>query len=326
MFAATFLPAMWQTFSRSGSWATFFGLSMILVMAGSGEWIAERAGTINISLEAMILGGHFAAAYVYQNGLRIGFKVLPAHNFPAGIIAAMVAGLAVSWLQANLSHRLTADQFVVGLTLNILVLGLAQFLNSQLKLQSGDLAQAGVWKVPLLFHLPGVGRAMFSQRWPFYLGIPAVATAWWLTLRTRWGLEIRSVGEDPQAADVSGIHVNKRRRQSIYVCGLFGGLAGAYLLFALVFSFEPANVGGRGIIAIAAVIFGGWTLRGMVAGSLLFGITAGFKLVLPSVHYTLNDQLLQALPYLAALGVMAVFAHRTRQPAGLSRPFVRGLK
>jgi simple sugar transport system permease protein len=107
---------------------------------------------------------------------------------------------------------------------------------------------------------------------------------------------------------------------------MFAGLAGGYLLYALVGTFEPGNVGGRGIIAIAAVIFGGWTLRGLLAGSLLFGITAGIKEVLPSVHYSLNDQLLQALPYLAALIVMAAFARRTRQPSSLARPFIRGLK
>ena len=315
MIATSFASAMWQAFTRSNSWATFFSLSMIFVIAGSGEWVAERAGTINISVEGMILGGHFAAAYVFEKW----------HNTVLGLFAAMLIGVLVAWVQANLSHRLTADQFVVGLTLNILVLGLAAFLNSQLKLK-GDLAQAKIWKIPLLSHLPGAGRALFSSHWPFYLGFPAVALAWWLLYRTRWGLEVRAVGEDPQAADVSGIHVNKRRRQSIYVCGIYGGLAGAYLLYALVFSFQPTNVGGRGIIAIAAVIFGGWTLRGMVAGSLLFGITAGLKQVLPSVHYTLNDQLLQSLPYLAALAVMAVFAHRTRQPASLSRPFIRGLK
>ena len=188
------------------------------------------------------------------------------------------------------------------------------------------LSLAKHWKVPLLWRIPGIGRSLFTQAWPFYLVVPAVLVAWWLVFRTRWGLEVRSVGEDPQAADVSGIHVNKRRRESIYVCGAFAGLAGAYLLFGLVGSFQPSNVGGRGIIAIAAVIFGGWTLRGMLAGSLLFGVLAGVKQVLPSVHYTLNDQLLQALPFLAALAVMAVFARHTRQPSSLARPFIRGLK
>ena len=315
MFAVHFFPALWQAFSRTSSWAAFTSLAVIFVLAGTGEWIAERAGTINISLEAMMLGGHFAAAVTFAH----------SHNMILGIVAAMATGLVVSWLQANLSHRLTADQFVVGLTLNILVLGLAQFLNSQLKLKN-DLSLAKHWKVPLLWHIPGIGRSLFTQAWPFYLVVPAVLVGWWVVFRTRWGLEVRSVGEDPQAADVSGIHVNKRRRESIYVCGMFAGLSGAYLLFGLVGSFQPSNVGGRGIIAIAAVIFGGWTLRGMLAGSLLFGLLAGVKQVLPSVHYTLNDQLLQALPFLAALAVMAVFARRTRQPASLARPFVRGLK
>jgi simple sugar transport system permease protein len=315
VLASGFFGSMWDALTRSGSWATFFSLAAIFAFAGCGEWIAERAGTINISLEGMILAGHFAAAIVFDK----------THNMIIGIVVAMLAGLMVAAVQANLSHRLTADQFVVGLTLIILVQGLATFLNSELGL-SGDLAKASTWSIPLLSDIPGIGPALFVQEWPFFLVFPAVGVAWWLVFRTRWGLEDRAVGEDPQAADVSGIHVNRRRRQAIYADGLFGGLCGAYLLYGLVGSFEPTNVGGRGIIAIAAVIFGGWTLRGMLAGSLLFGITSGLKQVLPAVDYKLNDQLLQALPYLAALFVMAFFAHRTKQPGSLARPFVRGLK
>jgi simple sugar transport system permease protein len=154
-----------------------------------------------------------------------------------------------------------------------------------------------------------------------------VPLVWWLVYRTRWGLEVRSVGEDPQAADVSGIKVNTRRRQTIYLTGLTSGLGGAYLVLGVIGRFEDSIVGGRGFIAIVAVIFGGWTLRGTVAGCALFGAVVSFRLSLPLQGFQdVNPELLSALPYIVTILAMAVFATRVRPPAALTRPFVRGLK
>jgi simple sugar transport system permease protein len=146
-------------------------------------------------------------------------------------------------------------------------------------------------------------------------------------MRTTWGLEVRAVGEDPQAADVTGIHVNARRRHAIMYTGLIAGLGGAVYLLGQVGRFESGNIGGKGIIAIAAVIFGGWTLRGAVAGCILFGYVDALRLNLPNiVGHDFNAQLLAALPFLATIVVMLIFAKHTRQPVALARPFIRGLK
>jgi simple sugar transport system permease protein len=145
--------------------------------------------------------------------------------------------------------------------------------------------------------------------------------------RTRWGLEVRASGEDPQAADVSGIHVNRRRRQSILYAGLTSGLGGAFLIFVQIGRFETGIVSGRGFIAIAAVIFGGWTLRGTVGGCVLFAGALSFRLSLQVLGYDqINSEFLQALPFLFTIVAMAVFATRVRPPSALARPFVRGLK
>ena len=197
-----------------------------------------------------------------------------------------------------MSHRLTADQFVVGLTLNILVLGVVGFLHSELKPSTRT---ASVVEIPVLAEIPLIGPALFAQPWPFYLIYLVVPLLGWLLHRTRWGLEVRSVGESPQAADVSGIDVNRRRRQAILVAGL-------------------------GFIALVAVIFGGWTLRGALAGCLLFGSVLSFRLTLPGLGYKLNNEMLSSLPFLVTIIAMALFAHVVRQPAALARPFIRGLK
>ena len=142
--------------------------------------------------------------------------------------------------------------------------------------------------------------------------------------RTRWGLEVRAVGDNPQAADVSGIHVNARRRQAILFAGGCAGLGGGVLVLGQIGinGYQAGHVGLKGIIAIAAVIFGGWTLRGTVLGCVLFAYFFAFQQV---KKVDINPQLNAALPYLVALAVTAVFASRTRQPAALAQPFVRGL-
>lgn len=288
-------------------------LAAVLAFAAVGELVAERSGAIDISVEGMLLGGAFAAA--------VGEDLTGVAA--VGLLFGMLAGAVVAGVQAEMSHRLTADQFVVGLTLNIGVLGLVGFLGSVWQPTS---RLAGVVEVPVLADVPLVGPALFGQPWPLYLVYPLVPLAWWLLYRTRWGLEVRAVGEDPQSADVSGIHVNRRRRQAVYLAGLSAGLGGAYLLLGQVGRFDDGIVAGRGYIAIVAVIFGGWTVRGTLLGCLLFGAVLSFRLSLPGLGYELNNELLSSLPFLVTVAAMTMFARRVRQPAALAQPFVRGLR
>ena len=123
-----------------------------------------------------------------------------------------------------MSHRLPADQFVVGLVLNVLVLGLVGFLDSGMERRHESSAKPT--RVPLLSDIPLVGPTLFGQPWVLYLAFPVVPLTWWLVYHTRWGLEVRAVGEDPNAADVSGINVNRLRRQTINLAGLTAGLGG----------------------------------------------------------------------------------------------------
>lgn len=288
--------------------------AVVLMLAASGELAAEKAGTINISLEGMILGGAFAAA-------------IGQHAFGSvwiGLVFAMLAGMVVAWVQANMSHRLPADQFVVGLVLNVLVLGVVGFLASEIEPQTNVVGRV---RIPLLAEIPLLGPALFDQPWVLYLVYPVVPLVWWLIYRTRWGLEVRAVGEDPNAADVSGLHVNRLRRQTIYLAGLTAGLAGGYFLFARAGQFEDSLVGGRGYIAIAAVIFGGWTMKGTVGGCVLFGLVGSFVLTIPSLGYESVDPAFLAMaPNVVTILAMAFFATRVRQPSALARPFLRGLK
>jgi ABC-type uncharacterized transport system permease subunit len=228
----------------------------------------------------------------------------------------------VALAHANFSHRLNANTFVVGLTLNVLLLGLTSFLSETIDITPH---QAGRVEIPLLKELPVVGDALFVNRWPMYLLVIVIPLAWWLVNRTRWGLEVRACGEDPQAADVTGIDVNKRRRQSLYFCGLMSGLGGAYLAVAEVGAFNQNMTAGRGFLVNAAVIFGGWTLKGTIAGCFLFGAADAMRLALPALGYTITPQLLIVAPYLLAILAMLFFASHNRKPAALAMAFERGI-
>ena len=311
---ASALDAVGDVLSSSTMYESMMRFAIVLAFAAVGEWVAERAGTLNISLEAMLIAGAFTGAVIYDS----------TGSTAAGLAAGAVAGGLVAIAQGNLSHRLTTDQFVVGLTLNLLVLGLALFLDGEFEPVT---RVARVVEVPVLSDLPLVGEALFGQPWPMYLIVPVVPLAWWLVFRTRWGLEARAAGENPQSADVSGIDVNARRRQAIGVAGLCAGLGGAVLVLGqiAISGYEAGHVGLKGIVAIAAVIFGGWTLRGTIAGCLLFGYFFALQQALPVIGHRINAQLAAALPYIVALAVTAAFARHTRQPRALAQPFVRGL-
>lgn len=307
-----FLSAMSDVLTSEVTYSGAVRFAALLAFAAIGETIAERAGTLNISLEGMILAGAFAAA--------VGYDITQSATF--GLVCSMGAGLMVAFVHGNMSHRLTANTFVVGLALNILVLGLATFLNRNLEPIS---RAAHKFEVPGLSSIPLVGEAFFFQPWPLYLIYPLIPGAWWLLYRTRWGLEVRAVGENPQAADVSGIDVNKRRRQGVYIAGITSGLGGGYLLLGQIGRFQESLVGGQGFIAIAAVIFGGWTFRGVIAGCLLFGAVNSFRISLPALGHDVNAEFLSSLPFIVTIVTVSIFAHRSRQPQALARPFVRGI-
>jgi simple sugar transport system permease protein len=292
--------------------ASTMRLATPLAFAACGEYIAERAGMINISIEGMMLSGAFSAI--------LGATITGS---PAlGLVFGMLAGLLIGLIHANFSHRLTVNTYVVGLTLNLLALGLTSFL-----LEVVDLGQAQVSKfaIPVLSDLPLVGEALFDQRWPAYLLWVLIPVVWYGMYRTRWGLNMRAIGENPGAVDATGIDVLGRQRQALMIVGLLSGLGGAYLSVGEVGLFNQNMTAARGYVVIAAVIFGGWTLKGTILGCLLFGAADAMRLALPALGVTLNAQLLIASPYILALLAMVLFARSSRAPGSYGRPFVRGL-
>jgi simple sugar transport system permease protein len=286
-------------------------LTMPLAFAACGEYLAERAGAMNISVEAMLLGAAFSSVAAASATGSATF----------GLIVGAATGVVIGFVHGNLSHRVQINTFVIGLVLNALILGLTSYLITTSTFTGHQVAQVSI---PGLRNIPMIGQPLFVERWPAYLLLLIGPATWWLVERSRWGLELRAVGENPQAADLSGIPVNRRRRQALLWCGALSGLGGAYLAVGEVGSFNQNMTAGRGYIVIAAVIFGAWRLGRTLLGCLLFGLSDALRLALPALGVTLNSQLLIAAPYGLALLAMLTFAAQHREPRALGQAFERG--
>lgn len=282
-------------------------LTVPLLFAGLGEYVAQRAGTFNLSVEGMLLSGAFFGAW---GASASGSPLI-------GLLAGTAAAMVVAAIHGNLSHRLQLNTYVVGLSLNVLVLGVTSYLLTSTTLTFPDVSPTGI---PLLRDIPVIGGPFFNQAWVVYL-LPLVVVLIWWVRRTRVGLELRACGDEPTASDLTGINVNARRRQALLWCGLCSGIGGVYLSVFQASSFTSGMTAGRGYIVIAAVIFGGWMLRGTIGACAVFGVAQGLQLALPAIGMSVSPQFLTALPYLLAIVSLAVLGNRLQRPLALGQPF-----
>ena len=241
--------------------ATTLRLSTPLILASSGELLAERTGVLNIGLEGfMLAGAFFGFLGTYLSG-----------SFLVGVVFGIVAGVLFAAAMAFLSIRLSADQIVVGIGINILAFGVTSFMFREVF--SGPqvlLDRPAPWRWPLLSDLPGVGEALFAQPGWVYAALVAVVAVWFVLQRTTWGLSMRATGELPEAADTAGSSVFRNRWVATLVAGGLAGAGGSFLSIELGVFIEGMT-NGRGYLALAAVIFGRWRAPGVLVACLLFG-------------------------------------------------------
>ena len=241
--------------------ATTIQLASPLIFAASGEMVAERAGILNIGLEGMMLVGAFAGYWA----------TLVTGNPWLGVLAGLGEGLLLAALMAVLSVQLRSDQIVVGVGLNILALGVTNFAFRQfLGGNQALIRRFSPLSLPVLSNIPVVGDALFRQIPLVDLAFVAALLAWFVLYRTRLGLSLRAAGELPAAADTAGSSVSALRWVGTLVAGALAGVGGSFLSISLGI-FVQGMTGGRGFLAIAAVIFGRWRPLGTVLACLLFG-------------------------------------------------------
>jgi general nucleoside transport system permease protein len=300
--------------------STDFVVAMIrfstpLLGASLGEIISERAGVVNIGLEGMMLCGALAAV------LGSYFTGSPW----VGLAAAIFAGTLVALVQAFFSVSLAVDQVVVGMALNIGSLGLTTYANRQVFgiIDKPLVAAFNPISIPVLSDIPVIGPILFQQSALVYLTYLLIPVITFLLMRTEWGLNLRAVGEHPEAAASVGISVVRMRYIAVLACGALAGMAGAFLSLVQLNTFVEGMTGGQGYIALAVVIVGKWVPKRAMLAALLFGGLNAIALRTQALAVPLPYQLLLALPYLVTLLVYAGVVGQARAPAALAQPFVK---
>ncbi len=296
--------------------ASTLRLAMPLILAAAGELVSERAGVLNLSLEGMMLTAAFFGAL---GSWATGSPVL-------GILCAVLASFVVSVVQAVLSVHWRANQLVVGIGFNILALGATTLLYRIIfgGLSREEIPGLAKLAIPGVSDLPFIGPALLQQSVLVYFGLACVVLIWWMLKSTSFGLSIRAVGDDPRAADKAGIPVARIRFQAVLIAGVMAGLAGSFLSVADINTFTENMTNGAGYLAIAAVIFGGWTVWRTLGACMLFGAATALQFQLPAIGIEMPTALLLMLPYLLALLAVAGVVGRRDPPTALTLPFIRG--
>lgn len=294
--------------------ASVLRLSAPLTLAAMGELVSERAGVLNLSVEGLMLSGAFFGAWA----------AFATGNPWIGLIAAVAASLCLGVVQALLSVVLRADQVVVGLGLNLLALGLTTLLS---RLVFGARSQTTVIgfepiAIPWLSDIPVVGPALFQHNVLVYLAIASVGFTWLVLNRSGAGIAVSAAGEDPVAADKSGVPVLRIRFAAVLYTSALCGLAGAFLSLGDVHTFVEGMTSGLGFIALVAVIFGNWRVVPVFLACAFFGLMTALRFLLPAMQIDVPLALLASSPYLAALLALMGAIGRQRAPAALSIPFM----
>jgi general nucleoside transport system permease protein len=286
-----------------------------LIFGAMGGILSERSGVINIGLEGMMLIGAFFG--IFGSDL-VG-------SWVGGIAIALAAGAVMGLVHAFVSISLRADQVVSGTAINILALGITGYVFIYHYGDQGTPSE--ISRVPNVT-LPGIEDVSFFGEaigrmnlltWAALLLVPLLTL---YLFRTRSGLRLRSIGEKPRAADSVGLPVVRTRYMAVVASGALAAVGGAYLSIALLGSFSENMTAGRGFIALAAVIFGGWRPWGALAGALLFGFSTALAQRLPAFSES-TAVLFQALPYVLTLVVVAGVIGRSRPPAAIGVPYVK---
>lgn len=292
-------------------------LAVPILFGALGGVIGERVGVVNIAIEGQLLAGAFTAAVAAS----------VTNNPWVGLVAAVVAGVLVAWVLGVFTITYRVNQIIVGVVLNVLVIGITSFMYSQVLVPNAATLNTSVRfspvAIPVLSEIPIVGPALFRQTIVVYLMYLAVPAVWYAMFRTRWGLRLRAVGEHPMAADTVGIKVERTRYRAVLVAGAVVGLGGAFYTVVSVSSFGKNMTAGAGFIALAAVIFGKWHPIRAAMAALLFGAASNLEGMLSIVNAPVPSQFMLMLPYVVTILAVAGLVGRSRPPAASGMPYVK---
>lgn len=294
-----------------------------LIFTSLGGVITERSGVVNIGLEGMMYFGAFtgaAAAWFYQDPW-------------IGLLAAGLGGALLGLIHAIACVSFSAEQIVSGIAVNFIGPGAALFL-SRMLFDGATQTLTIPNKIPLpfdflfgedkLFARSGFMDLVFNRFATVYLAFILVAVVWFVLYKTRIGMRLRAVGENPEAANTLGISVTRIRYGAVVMSGFFAGMGGAAMSIAVVSRFSNTLISGHGFIALAAMIFGKWKPQGALVACLLFGAAKGFEIFLRAKGVPVPGDILAMLPYVLTIVILVGLVGKTTPPAAIGKIFDKG--
>lgn len=287
-----------------------------IIFATIGEIISERSGVLNLGIEGIMLMGAMTGFLItYITG-----------SLWLGVIAAALVGMVLALLMALLSVYLGLSQHVSGLSITLFSTGLAMFIY---RLYIGSpiipptVQPFTQVTIPLLSRIPIIGDGIFNQYLLTYLALLLIPVISLILYKTQVGLKIRTVGENPFAADTVGVNVNLTRTLCLVAGGALMGIGGAFLTLAHQNMFLIDVIGGRGWIAIAMVIFGNWDPLKGALGAIMFGFLDGLQLRLQGLGFRVPFDIFLMIPYILTIAALIIVSRKTTVPAGLLKPYRR---
>lgn len=292
--------------------------------AALGETFSQKSGVLNLGVEGMMIMGAFSGFYA----------VFITGNLWFGLLVAAVVGALFGLIMSVVSVTFQAEQGISGIGLYMFGLGLSSLLfkttlgtvegvNGFPELQF-CLSSLGVNSDFCLANVPILGDIFFSHSILTYGAFALVPISTWVFNKTNWGLSVRSVGQNPEAADTLGVSVNGTRYSAVILGGVLAGIAGASLSISLLNIFQENMTNGMGFIAVALVYFGSWTPVGVLVGALLFSTVNALQLWVQVLDLNIPSDVAVMLPYLLTIVALALPFRRSQQPAALTKPYERG--
>lgn len=295
-----------------------FRMAAPILFAALGELVTERSGILNLGIEGtMLLGGFAAFLATYNTG-----------SLWSGVLWGMLAGGLMSALFSLIVVTLKADQTIAGLTTNIFAAGVSlyMFRYTFADVATENLATVETFSevpIPILSEIPFLGEVLFNQHVLTYLVIIMVFVIHLFLYRTKYGLALRAIGDNPRAVDMKGVNVNRYQYLAVIFGGIMAGLGGSFLTIASAGLYSPGIVAGRGWIALAIVILGNWKPVRILLAALLFGFLDTFQLQVQGLGFNFPYQALVALPYLLTIVVLVYGRAKSSEPLSLGKPYLR---
>jgi ABC-type uncharacterized transport system permease subunit len=283
-----------------------------LIFAALGGMFSERSGVVNIGLEGLMLISAFAGVV----GAHLTGSALVGLGF------GLAAGLFFALIHALMCITFEADQIISGTAIILLALGGTGFLMVQIFGSGGTSPRVPGFKevpIPLLSDIPLIGPALFNQSLLVYLMYLLIPITWFVVFRTPFGLRLRATGEAPEAVDTAGVSVARMRYYGVALSGILAACGGVYLSMGILSAFTEGMTGGRGFIALAALIFGRWNPIGAAGAALLFGFATAVTFQAPQEVIPL--EFIQMLPYILTIVALAAFGGRAIAPAAIGKPY-----